>query len=113
MSTMATAKMRVRLDDTRMVPLETEWTTPVGVPEDGPSQADLLDRALDVADRDGVPLVVLPLHEDEGAHDVVQDHALAGQRERGKHEAQARDHRPQVEQLEDQEHHRPAPPAPG
>ena len=70
------------------------------VADDRPSQADLLDRALDAREADHVALEVLALGEDQETHEVVEDDALAGQGQRREHEAEAREHRPQVEDPE-------------
>ena len=67
------------------------------VAHDRPSQPDLLDRALDGAQLDDVALEVLALGQDQDPHQVVEDDALARERERGEDEAEAREHRPQVE----------------
>ena len=87
-------------------PFETEWTVPRDVAHDRPPQADLLDRALDRPELDDVALEVLALGQDQDAHQVVEDDALAGEGERGEDEPEARQHRPQVEDPEDHDDQR-------
>ena len=79
--TSAAAKTRVRLRTMRISPFETECTVPSGartVVRRSPTSSTVPETA---ADGDGVTLVVLALHDDEDAHEVVEHDRLAGQRQ--------------------------------
>ena len=85
----------------RISPLETEWTVPRTsrtIVRRRPTSSTVPSTR---PEADDVALEVLALGEDEDPHQVVEDDALAGQGERGQHEPEAREHRPQVEDPED------------
>ena len=93
-------------------PVGDRMDGPAGVAQGRPPEPDLLDRALDPADVDDVPDVVLALHQDQDAHQVVEHDALAGERERCGHDAEPGQDRPQIEQADqdqDAGHHHAEP----
>ena len=103
MSTSIRAKIRVRFEAIRVSPFDTLWTVPRAVADDRPAHPDLFDLALDGAELDPVALVVRTLEDDEDAHQVVEDDALAGQRDGERDETEPGDHGQQVEDGQDDE----------